>query len=92
MCSPEGPLKDTYLTTRGNEYTLSPDAKRQAVYAEIEELAELPTERTLLERYGDLYKAVHSLPSKSEVDLDVALNNHLSKYIHELQRDCGQQS
>ena len=83
---PGGTIERYLPHYKGDEYTLSPDAKRQAVYAEIEELAELPTERTLLERYGDLYKAVHSLPSKSEVDLDVALNNHLSKYIHELQR------
>ena len=71
---------------KGDEYTLSPDAKRQAVYAEIEEVAKLPTEETLAERYGELYTVVCSLPSKSEVDLDAALSNHLSSYIHEFQR------
>ena len=71
---------------KGDEYTLSPDAKRQAVYAEIEEMTELPTEETLAERYGELYTAVCSLPSKAEVDLDAALSNHLSSYIHEFQR------
>ena len=83
---PGGTLERYLPHYKGDEYTLSPDAKRQAVYAEIEELTKLTTEEALSERYGDLYGAVHSLPSKAEVDLDAALNNHLSKYIHEFQR------
>lgn len=70
----------------GDEYALSSDAKRQAIDAEIEEMAKLQTEETLAMRYGELYTAVCSLPSKAEVDLDAALSNHLSSYIHEFQR------
>ena len=83
---PGGTLERYLPHYRGNEYELSSDAKRQAVYAEIEEMTKLPTEEALTERYGELYAAVCNLPSKAEVDLDAALSNHLSSYIHEFQR------
>ena len=83
---PGGTLERYLPHYRGNEYELSSDAKRQAVYAEIEEMTKLPTEEALAERYGELYTAVCNLPTKAEVDLDAALTNHLSGYIHEFQR------
>ena len=83
---PGGTLERYLPHYRGDEYEPSSDAKRQAVYAEIEEMTKLPTEEALTERYGELYAAVCNLPSKAEVDLDAALSNHLSSYIHEFQR------
>ena len=83
---PGGTLERYLPHYRGDEYELTSDAKRQAIFAEIEELTELSTEEELAERYGELYTAVCSLPSKEEVDLDAALVNHLSSYIHEFQR------
>lgn len=83
---PGGTLERYLPQYKGDEYELPPEAKRQAVLAEMEEMTKLSTEMELAERYGDLYWIVSSLPSKAEVDLDAALSNHLSHYIHELQR------
>lgn len=41
---------------------------------------------TVGRRNGELYEAVRNLPSKTEVDIDPVLRNHLSSYIFELQR------
>ena len=70
----------------GDEYELDPDGKRDAVYAEIEEMTKITTEEALVKRYGDLFTVVRTLPSKVAVDIDVVLRNHLSNYIHEIQR------
>ena len=70
----------------GDEYELSPDAKRNAVKAEIAELANLNGDEALIQRYGELYEAVCHLPSKEPVGVDAILRNYLSNYIHELQR------
>ena len=83
---PGGTLEGYLPLYNGDEYELTSDAKSQAIRAEIQEIAELSTEEELWERYGDLYEAVCYLPSKDEIDLDVALRDHLSRYIHELQR------
>ena len=83
---PGGTIERYLPSYNGNEYKLTPEAKVQAISAEIQEIPELSSEEELAERYGDLYTAVCALPSKDEVDLDAALANHLSRYIHELQR------
>lgn len=83
---PGGTLERYLPHYKGDDYELSSDAKREAVYAEIDELTKLSTEEELMNRYGELYAAVCSLPFKEEVDLDAALVNHLSSYIHEFQR------
>ena len=83
---PGGTLERYLPHYKGDEYKLTSDAKRQAVLAEMEEMTKLSTEGELASRYGELYWAVSSLPSKAEVDLDAALSNHLSRYIHEFQR------
>ena len=70
----------------GDEYRLSNEAKQKAVLAEIEEMSNLTTKDDLSNRYGELYDVVCTLPSKDKVDLDAALRNHLSRYIHEVQR------
>ena len=70
----------------------NPDAKRNAVFAEIKELQRicesdnLSRESTLTDRYGELYEVVKKLPSKTQVNLDVVLRRYLSDYIHELQK------
>ena len=69
-----------------DEYRLSNEAKQKAVLAEIEEMSNLTTKDDLSNRYGELYDVVCTLPSKDKVDLDAALRNHLSRYIHEVQR------
>ena len=83
---PGGTIERYLPHYEGDEYKLTSDAKLQAINAEIREMAKLSTEEELAERYGDLHEAVCTLPSKDEVDLEVALRNHLSRYIHELQR------
>lgn len=69
----------------GDDYTLTEDAKRRAVLAEMEELAKPWGEAKLSDRYGDLYVAVSSLPSKTDVDVEPALRKYLGTYIYELQ-------
>ena len=83
---PGGTIERYLPRYNGDEYKLTSDAKAQAIIAEIQEIPKLSSEEELAERYGDLYAAVCALPSKDEVDLDAALANHLSRYIHELQR------
>ena len=83
---PGGTLERYLPHYKGDDYELSSDAKREAVYAEIEEMNKLSTEEELEKRYGELHAAICSFPFKEEVDLDAAVNNHLSRYIHELQR------
>ncbi len=83
---PGGTLERYLPSYTGNEYILDPDAKHRAVQYELLELGKLSTDEALAERYDDLYHAVRSLPTKAEVDVDEVLRNHLSDYIHELQR------
>jgi len=81
-----GGTLESYLPKyAGDEYELTESAKRQAVTAEIEEMAGAMDAMELERRYGDLYKAVCELPSKVSVDTEQVLRNYLSHYIHELQ-------
>lgn len=82
---PGGTIERYLPHYEGDEYKLTPAAKVQAITAELQEMSTLQ-ETEMEGRYGDLYAAVCALPSKDEVDLDVALRNHLSRYVHELQR------
>ena len=82
---PGGTLERYLPHYTGNEYELTADAKREAVYAELEEMTNHRSEDALADRYGDLYIAVRSLPSKPDVDVDPVLRRRLSRYIHELQ-------
>ena len=69
-----------------------PDAKRNAVVAELKQLhcireSDDPNqETTLMDRYGELYGVVKKLPSRPQVDFDRLLRRHLSDYVHELQK------
>ena len=69
-----------------------PEAKRNAVIDELRELQRihesdgLSRETKLADRYGELYEVVSKLPTKAQVDFDVALRGHLSDYVHELQK------
>ena len=82
---PGGTIERYLPHYEGDEYKLTPDGKVQAINAELREIATLQ-DVEMQERYGGLYTAVCTLPSKDEVDLDIALSNHLSRYVHELQR------
>ena len=82
---PGGTL-ETYLPYfLGDEYQPDDTAKKKAVLAELDEIVGL-TEVELSSRYGELYDIVRRLPSKTEVDVDIVLRNHLADYIHELQK------
>lgn len=82
---PGGTLERYLPNYCGDHYNLSEDAKRQAVAAEIEEMAKPMTEEVLSSRYGDLFEAVRNLPSKVSVDVERVLRDYLSRYIHDLQ-------
>ena len=67
-------------------------AKRNAVVVELKELQRIrqsdenAREDALLDRYGDLYRVVKRLPSRTQVDFEGSLRRHLSDYVHELQK------
>jgi len=82
---PGGTLERYLPTYGGDHYELTDEAKRQAVGAEIEEMAKPMTEADLSSRYGELYEAVRNLPSKVSVDVERVLRDYLSRYIHDLQ-------
>ena len=89
---PGGTLERYLPHYTGNEYELQPEAKKNAIYAEIAEMAGMSTEETLSKReevlskrYGHLYDVVCNLPTKATVDVEGVLRIHLGRYIHELQ-------
>lgn len=82
---PGGTLERYLPTYAGDHYELTDEAKRQAVAAEIEEMAKPMSESDLSSRYGELYEAVRNLPSKVSVDVERVLRDYLSRYIHDLQ-------
>jgi hypothetical protein len=82
---PGGTLERYLPKYAGDYYELTDEAKRQAVTAEIEEMARPLTAADLGNRYGELYEAVCALPSKVSVDVDRVLRDYLSQYIHDLQ-------
>lgn len=89
---PGGTLERYLPSFKGNIYDPSPEAKRQAVEAElkqlrdIQEYSDVRREDCLINRYEDLYSLVKELPSKAEVDFDTTLRRHISDYNHELQK------
>ena len=83
---PGGTLERYLPCHTGGEYKLDGDAKRRAVDDEVKELSQPLTETELSCRYGELYEAVCSLPSKEDVDVEPVLRNYLRVYIFELQR------
>jgi len=82
---PGGTLERYLPAYSGDHYQLSDESKRQAVVAEMEEMAKPMTASELSSRYGELYDAVCNLPSKTSVDVDRVLRDYLSHYIHDLQ-------
>lgn len=69
----------------GDFYLLQDSAKKKSVDDEVIFLQNSILMSSLESRYGDLYRAVASLPSKIEVDIEPVLRTYLSRYIHELQ-------
>ena len=82
---PGGTIERYLPCYTGDEYELAEDAKQRAVNGEIQKLSKLSTEVELSSRYGALYEAVCSLPSKTDVDVDPVLRKYIARYIHELQ-------
>ena len=82
---PGGTLERYLPKYTGDHYELSDDAKRKAVGEEIEEMAKAMTATELVTRYGELYEAVCTLPSKVSVDVERVLRDYLGDYIHHLQ-------
>ena len=83
---PGGTLERYLPSYAGDEYILNEEAKRKAVYSEINELSNLSAEEELSNRYQQLYEIVCKLPSKPDVDVEPVLRDYLSDYIHELQK------
>ena len=78
---------ERYLPSfQGNNYEISELAKRRAISAEISYLSKGISEPCLIARYGELFEIVRELPSVREVDDTPILRNHLSDYIHLLQK------
>ena len=88
---PGGTMERYLPCFAGDLLVPKPDAKRNAVVAELKELQricesdDLGRETTLADRYGELYGVVRKLPSTAQVDFDGVLRRHLSDYVHELQ-------
>lgn len=83
---PGGTLERYLPSYSGNEYAPTEDAKQRAMEDEIQVLSKPMTEAELAARYEDLYEAVCSMPSKTDVDVDPTLLKYLSNYIHALQQ------
>ena len=82
---PGGTLERYLPSYCGDHYNISDEAKRQAVAAEIQEMAKPMTEPEMEERYGELYESVRALPGKVSVDTERVLRDYLGHYIHDLQ-------
>ena len=90
---PGGTIERYLPSFSGDLFAPSPEAKRVAVQAELGELQRIihqtddsSRDSVLADRYGALYEVIHKLPSKVQVDFDGVLRNHLSDYVHELQK------
>ena len=83
---PGGTLEAYLPEFAGDVYRPSDSSKQSAVDDELEWLARDSSDSMLADRYGDLFDVVCRLPSKPDVDVEPILRNHLSDYIHELQR------
>ena len=83
---PGGTLEAYLPEFAGDVYRPSDSSKQSAVDDELEWLARDSSDSMLRDRYGDLFDVVCRLPSKPDVDVEPILRNHLSDYIHELQR------
>ena len=89
---PGGALERYLPSFEGDIYKPTPEAKSQAIEAELRKLQELwqcpdvRRESFLQDRYGDLHSVIGRLPSKADVDTDATLRRHLSDYVHELQK------
>ena len=83
---PGGTLERYLPSYSGDEYAPTEDAKQRALDDEIQVLSKPTTEAGLAARYEDLYDAVCSMPSKTDVDVEPVLRNYLSNYIHALQQ------
>ena len=90
---PGGTIERYLPSFSGNLFDPSPEAKQNAVQAELRELqgirhqtAARDRDAALAERFGALYGVVRNLPSKEPVDFDDVLRRHLSDYVHELQK------
>ena len=89
---PGGSIERYLPTFAGDVLDPTPDAKKNAILAEVKEVQRirvsegLGSEAALTARYGELYEIVKKLPSKAEVDIKGTLRSHLSDYVHELQK------
>ena len=89
---PGGTIERYLPCFTGTLFDPKPEAKRNAVVAELKKLQHICTsddltrEKTLSHRYGELYRVVRQLPSMVQVDFDAVLRRWLSDYVHELQK------
>ena len=89
---PGGKIERYLRSFSGDLLRSTPASKQNAILEELKQLQsiretdERNREKVIADRYGDLYQVVKKLPSKSQVDFDRALRQHLSDYIHELQK------
>ena len=89
---PGGTIERYLPAFTGNPLDPKSPAKQNAVVAELKELQRIRQsdenvqEKALLDRYGDLFEVVRKLPSRAQIDFDGGLRQHLSDYVHELQK------
>ena len=89
---PGGAMERYLPSFSGDLFDPSPEAKRNAVQAElrvlqrIRQTADADRDAALVVRFEALYEVVRKLPSKAPVDFDNVLRRHLSDYLHELQK------
>jgi hypothetical protein len=82
---PGGTLERYLPAYTGSPYQLGEEAKRAAVNAEVDYLAEQRSEGDLGDRYGMLFEVIKKLPAKAQVNVDRVLKAYVSRYIHDLQ-------
>ena len=86
---PGGTLERYLPEYNGDPYEITDAAKKSAIIAELEYLALPRTEAELTERYGDLYTAVASLPSKAEVDAEPVILGYLRDFVYQVQKSAN---
>lgn len=87
----EGAMENYYPSYEGGKFHISEEYKKKCLEQEIEWLFfERRNDFDLLNRYGELYKIIASLPSRKAIDFKKVIESNLRDLIHQVQKGLAE--